>query len=152
MGPDRDRTCNPWICSQTCICSQACYRLSYAAWLRYSAWLCSVSSGFMLFIKALSVHKCINHTRNCVHSNNPAKWMYKYTFLTFPTSLFMKAAKFTHIHILLEPVHEISNNGVCATSKASDHPVHTRSLIRALASRLSILWLLSYWLNTIWSF
>ena len=38
-----------------------------------------------------------------------------------------------------EPVHEISNNVVCATSKASDQPVHTRSLIRAFASRLSIL-------------
>ena len=28
-----------------------------------------------------------------------------------------------------EPVHEISNNLVCATSKASDQPAHTRSLI-----------------------
>ena len=51
-----------------------------------------------------------------------------------------------------EPVHEISNNVECATSKASDQPAHTRSLIRAFASRLSFLWLLSYWLNTIWSF
>ena len=38
-----------------------------------------------------------------------------------------------------EPVREISNNVVCATSKASDQPAHTRSLIRAFASRLSIL-------------
>ena len=38
-----------------------------------------------------------------------------------------------------EPVHEISINVVCATSKASDQPAHTRSLIRAFASRLSIL-------------
>ena len=38
-----------------------------------------------------------------------------------------------------EPVHEISNNVVCATSKASDQPAHTRSLIRAFARRLSIL-------------
>ena len=53
---------------------------------------------------------------------------------------------------IIEPIHEISNNVVCATSKASDKPAHTHSLIRALASRLSILWLLSYWLNTIWSF
>ena len=52
----------------------------------------------------------------------------------------------------IEPVHEISNNVVCATSKASDQPAHMRSLIRAFASRLSILWLLSYWLNTICSF
>ena len=38
-----------------------------------------------------------------------------------------------------EPVHEIPNNVVCATSKASDQPAHTRSLIRDFASRLSIL-------------
>ena len=45
-------------------------------------------------------------------------------------------------HLLLVtyvPVHEISNNVVCATSKASDQPAHTRSLIRAFASRLTIL-------------
>ena len=34
--------------------------------------------------------------------------------------------------------HEISNNVVCATSKASDQPAHTRSLIRAFAIRLNI--------------
>ena len=38
-----------------------------------------------------------------------------------------------------EPVHENSNNLVCATSKASEQPSHTRSLIRAFTSRLSIL-------------
>ena len=36
-----------------------------------------------------------------------------------------------------EPVHEISKNVVCATSKASDQPAHTCSLIRTFASRLS---------------
>ena len=41
--------------------------------------------------------------------------------------------------ILCEPVHEISNNVVCATSKASDQPAHMRSLIRAFASRLEFL-------------
>ena len=51
-----------------------------------------------------------------------------------------------------EPVHEISNNVVCSTSKASDQPAHMRSLIRAFASRLSILRLLRFLLNTIWSF
>ena len=55
------------------------------------------------------------------------------------------------IDLIIEPVHEISNNVVCTTSKTSDQPAHTRSLIRAFASRLSILWLLSYWLNIIWS-
>ena len=43
------------------------------------------------------------------------------------------------LNILTEPVHEISNNVVCATSKASDQPAHTRRLIRAFASRLAIL-------------
>ena len=43
------------------------------------------------------------------------------------------------IHLVFEPVHEISNNMACATSKASDQPAHTRSLIRAFASRLGIL-------------
>ena len=40
---------------------------------------------------------------------------------------------------IVELVHEISNNVACATSKASDQPAHKRSLIRAFASRLSIL-------------
>ena len=34
-----------------------------------------------------------------------------------------------------EPFHGNSNNVVCATSKASDQPAHTRSLIRAVARR-----------------
>ena len=41
--------------------------------------------------------------------------------------------------VTYKPVHEISNNVVCATSKAADQPAHTRSLIRAFASRLNIL-------------
>ena len=44
----------------------------------------------------------------------------------------MKAIK------LFRPVHEISDNVVCATNKASDQPTHMRSLIRAFANRLSI--------------
>ena len=40
---------------------------------------------------------------------------------------------------IFEPRHEISNNVACAISKASDQPAHTRSLIRAFASRLNIL-------------
>ena len=48
-----------------------------------------------------------------------------------------------------QPRHDISSNVVCATSEASDQPAHMRSLIRAFASRLDILWVLSYWLNII---
>ena len=45
--------------------------------------------------------------------------------------------------------HDISNNVVCATSKASDQSAHMRSLISAFASRLNILWVLGYWPNII---
>ena len=38
-----------------------------------------------------------------------------------------------------EPQDEISNNVVCATNKASDQPVCTRSLIRAFASCFNML-------------
>ena len=40
---------------------------------------------------------------------------------------------------IFESRHEISNKVVCVTSKASDQPVHMHSMIRAFASRLSIL-------------
>ena len=43
-----------------------------------------------------------------------------------------------------EPRHEISNNLVCATSKASDQPAHTHSLMGVFACRLNILCVLSY--------
>ena len=56
------------------------------------------------------------------------------------------------LYILYEPQHEIFTNVVWATSKSSDQPALKRSLIRAFASRLNILWLLSYWQNIIWSF
>ena len=51
---------------------------------------------------------------------------------------------FLRIEVLLayfctktKPRHGISNNVVCATSKASDQPARMRSLIRAVASRLN---------------
>ena len=40
------------------------------------------------------------------------------------------------IIIIIEPRHELANNVICATSKASDKPAHMRSLVRAFASRL----------------
>ena len=39
---------------------------------------------------------------------------------------------------IYERQHEISNNVVCATSKGSDQPALTRSLIRAFASHSNI--------------
>ena len=57
-------------------------------------------------------------------------------YINFPTQMMLFGA---YSFYIIEPVREISNNLVCATSKASDQPAHTRSLIRTFASRLSIL-------------
>ena len=39
MGPGRDRTRDPWICSQTRICCQTRYRLRYAARCDLCLWV-----------------------------------------------------------------------------------------------------------------
>ena len=51
----------------------------------------------------------------------------------------IKIAATLFLVIKYEHLHEICNNVVCATSKCSDQPAHTRSLIRTFASRLNIL-------------
>ena len=51
----------------------------------------------------------------------------------------LKLSSLQCFKILHEPVHEIANNVLCATSKASDQTAHTRRLIRAFASCLSTL-------------
>ena len=62
-----------------------------------------------------------------------------------PENIVMVANSIDVVIILNDrDMSEISNNVVCATSKASDQPAHTRSLIRAFASLLNILRLLSY--------
>ena len=75
------------------------------------------------FIKSCSSSKC--------QQNVAGGSIIKITRICILNLHFQKIIKY-------EPVHEISNNVVCATSKASDQPAHTRSLIRAFASRLSI--------------
>ena len=44
------------------------------------------------------------------------------------------------IKLPFERWHGISNNVICATSRASDQPAHSRSVIRTFASRLNILY------------
>ena len=58
------------------------------------------------------------------------------------TLFYLKTAKGRFVSkdaTLFEPRYEPSNNVVCATSKGSDQPAHTRRLIRAFASGLNIL-------------
>ena len=56
--------------------------------------------------------------------------LHSFKFFTLQTYL---------VFVIFELRHEISNNVVGATNKASDQPAHKRSLIRAFASRLNIL-------------
>ena len=55
-----------------------------------------------------------------------------------PVKLFSILTIYLRRKYMYEPQNGFSNK-VCATSKASDQPAHTRSLIRAFASRLNIL-------------
>ena len=78
---------------------------------------------------------CISSNK-CLYSKN----------LKMQTQIFGNMSFSSIVRIVMqmrnEPVHEISNIVVCATSKGSEQPVHTRRLIRAFASRLNILFLL----------
>ena len=64
--------------------------------------------------------------------------------MQFPRNRLYSASTEIEIEQTNEPVHEISNKVVCATSKALDQPALTRSLIRAFACRSNILSVLSY--------
>ena len=81
---------------------------------------------------------CQSHLQ-CLYNDD-----FIYSFSDFKSSLVFKHSLSMSIisflmYYIIEPVDEISNNAVCATSKASDQPAHMRSLIRAFASRLRIL-------------
>ena len=63
-----------------------------------------------------------------------------FTLVEFSTETFFLKDTFENsADGVIELRHEISKIVVCATSKGSDQPAHTRSLIRAFASRLIIL-------------
>ena len=75
----------------------------------------------------------------CAHDLCAQNWLLQSAKICDPLKFIIDI----HYNII-EPVHEISNNVVCATSKASDQPAHARRLIIAFASRLSVLRLLSF--------
>ena len=86
---------------------------------------------------ATTPHVCNNQCVVSKRQKCPQCIVIEFLNKTFASLQKMKKSFF--ISWEYEAVHEISNNVVCATSKASDQPAHTRSLFRALASRLSIL-------------
>ena len=60
--------------------------------------------------------------------------------LIVPTVVFTVAGHHEWAFLrIFEQLHEISNNVVCATSKASDQPAHMRNPVRAFAIRMNIL-------------
>ena len=65
--------------------------------------------------------------------------MLKTPILTVRPNNFPTCVVLLHGNVVIGPRHEISNNLVCATSKASGQPGHTHSLIRAFANPLNIL-------------
>ena len=74
MGPGRDRTRDPWICSQLRICNQTRYRLRYAA--RY-AWIRTTLTIYTntLHLAGLSWDALLKHTS--IHRKGHA-WRYKH--------------------------------------------------------------------------
>ena len=73
-------------------------------------------------------------------------------FMKEVTSSLWDKCNFVLIYIRNVLFAPINGPLVCATNKGSDQPAHMRSLIWAFASRLTIIWLLSYWPISICSF
>ena len=92
---------------------------------------------FFIFIKILTRSAAFNLDMQCLSMSHKKDDRLKW--INVHAQLFMFLIYTFGYHDALEPWHGISNNVVCATSKASDQPAHTRSLVRAFASRLNIL-------------
>ena len=84
--------------------------------------------GFLMHVDAKSTK------HSCAHSNN-------FNHLQIIVNINSKTIVLHTIKKIMynEPQHGVSNNVVCVTSKGSDQPAHTRSLIRAFAGRLNTL-------------
>ena len=83
---------------------------------------------------SIFVH-CTDFSKSCSFIPSAAIFIFVDYEYWNTTSQYNVKAEITVVKFLFnayEPVHEISNNVVCATSKASDQPAHTRSLIRPL--------------------
>ena len=168
MGPGRDRTRIPWICSQTRICCQACYRLRYVAHSQESEQTRGAENkscdwqakGQLTMLRHTEPKRnltlqWIRQTNNlpCLGTQSPrGTWPFNESGTPITAASAMYGLSMIAFKNLKQMSQCILKNLLCATSKGSDQPAHTHSLIRAFASRLNILWVLSYWLNIIWSF
>ena len=112
---------------------------------------CSMYCCTLLYVHS-SIAIILMGKRELIALLNLSSWclvMVEQLFLTVPRGClqFVIVVFPDHTHLLfltkvfeiIERRHEISNNVVCATSKGSDQPAQTSSLIRAFASHFNIL-------------
>ena len=130
VGPDLGQSCLQKLSADDSLSDK---ELKYWEFIASKSILCKNNTGDTLRVmwQLIRVHTYCNKLKKI---NEVAQFYYDIQLqykmshcMWFPTMLYVRPAK-----------PQIS--------------LRIRSLIRAFASRLSILWLLSYWLNTIWSF
>ena len=121
MGPGRDRTRDPWICSQLRICSQTRYRLRYAARQMHDTIYILVSkkhtsfSWSWVFMSLLSRATSINRTKFCIYLNTSAAAI---------------------ISLIIGQRREKTCLRGFANNKGANQPAHPRRLISAFVIRL----------------
>ena len=100
-------------------------------WNSSKIWNCPLLQiiGGALWVKYIRIG-CLSHSKQ---QSLRWAWLHIYASSLEPWNTWRNETRAKLIRF--EPWHEISNNVVCATSKASDQPAHMSSLIRAFASR-----------------
>ena len=129
------------FCLSWCFTSQS--TISQSCWDSFRGWIS---------IKPLGLRILLKDTTQCQHWNLETAtswsqvWHLTHWIMVLPIQICYAVTILKYSSLVIcfvfrkyEPRHEISNNVVCATRKASDQPAHMRSLIRAFASRFNIL-------------
>ena len=91
-------------------------------------------------VKSESLHKTVVSTKLYFYFISPGVSLFPsnqslhFSFINQTSNDSLSFSSSTKLKSTFQQPHEISNNKVCATSKASDQPAHMHSLIRAFAS------------------
>ena len=118
MGPDRDRTRDPWICSQTRICSKTRYRL------RYAARLCLAVNNVWLHVNALQIKYIFRKNTLLMHLTRQLKFcscMIKHGCVRNVTCsecylLFLQRTECIRVIRDLESIDYTSDISICVSS------------------------------------
>ena len=117
------------------------YQVLFRMQISFRFLICSHSTGEMSSQKLNWIKTTFQQAGNSKRLVQPNQW-YKSINICVQKgnfNIYMYVHVSLALTLIIEPVHEISDNFARVTSKASDQPAHSRSLIRAFASRLSIL-------------